>query len=543
MSTSLVRSSGVMALGTVASRLLGFVRNIVLAAAIGTSVVGETFAVANTVPNMVYLLVVGGVINAVFVPQLVRAAKEHPDGGKAYTDRLLTVTVLGLLALTVVATVAAPLIVDLVYDGPAGGRPLAVLLAYWCLPQIFFYGVYTVLGQVLNARGSFGPMMWAPIANNVVAIAVGLLLLGASLDPSRPATVSSATTTLLGAGTTLGVVVQAVVLLPVLRRTGYTWTPRLDLRGSGLGKAASLARWTIGFVLVNQAAYVVVTRLSTSALADYARTVPRGHHVRGVGIAAYQNAYLFFMLPHAVVTVSLVTALLPAMSSYAADDDVRGVRRLLSRTLRLVTVAVVPASAGLVLLGSSIGGVLFSHGDNDRADGSYVGLLLAAFAAGLVPFAFHHVLLRSFYAYEDTRTPFRIACGVSATNVVLALLVTPFVPAEWRTFALACAYAASYWVALCITGSLALRKLGPLDGSPTVRTLVRTVLAAAAGTVVGAVVLHVLRDLAPSASTAVVLPEAALAGLALVLVYLAACARMHVREVPELVAALTRRGR
>ena len=187
---SLLRASSVMAAGTVASRVLGFARSAVLVAALGSALTNSTFTVANTVPNIIYILLAGGVLNAVFVPQLVRAMKEGPERSRAYSDRLLTLAGLVLLAITVVATAAAPLVIDLY------GRRLtpedahvATLFAFWCLPQIFFYGVYTMLGQVLTARNSFGPMMWAPVLNNLVAIATGLAFIGIynnvnELDPS-----------------------------------------------------------------------------------------------------------------------------------------------------------------------------------------------------------------------------------------------------------------------------------------------------------------------------------------------------------------------
>ena len=178
-----------MAMGTVASRVLGLVRSLVLTYAIGTRLVGDTFTVANTVPNIIYILLAGGVLNAVFVPQLVRAMKNDPDGGQAYTDRLLTLAGLVLLGVTIAATSLAPVLMA-IYTGSdytRGDLAVATLFAYWCLPQIFFYGVYTLVGQVLNARGSFGPMMWAPIVNNIVAIAGALTFIALyTVDPADP---------------------------------------------------------------------------------------------------------------------------------------------------------------------------------------------------------------------------------------------------------------------------------------------------------------------------------------------------------------------
>src|SRR4051812_7365161 len=255
-----------MAAGTIASRALGFVRSIVLAAAIGTALVGTTYAVANTIPNIVYLLLLGGVINSVFVPQLVRSAKEDPDGGQAYTDRLLTLTALALLAIAVVATVAAPLLIDAYAssDWTSRDKAVATAFAYWCLPQIFFYGIYTMLGQVLNSRRSFGPMMWAPIANNVIVIAVALAFLAfGTVDVEDPSSLSTGEIAFLGLGTTLGVVVQALVLVPAVVAGDFRFRPRFGFRGYGLGHAMRLGKWAVGFVLVNQGSFIVVTRLAT----------------------------------------------------------------------------------------------------------------------------------------------------------------------------------------------------------------------------------------------------------------------------------------
>ncbi|NHC47382.1 murein biosynthesis integral membrane protein MurJ [Motilibacter aurantiacus] len=540
----LVRSSSVMVVGTVASRLLGFVRSIVIATAIGTALVGTTYSVANTVPNIVYLLLIGGVINSVFVPQLVRSAKEDPDGGQAYTDRLLTLTALCLLVITVVATLAAPLLIDAYASTGWSSRDkaVAVAFAYWCLPQILFYGVYTMLGQVLNSRRSFGPMMWAPVANNIVVIAMALaFLVFGSVDVVDTDSLSTGEIAFLGAGTTIGVVVQALVLLPALRAAGYRYRPRFDFRGHGLGHALSLAKWTIGFVLVNQASYVVVTQLATGV--DSAAKEAGIDY--GVGYNAYQNAYLFFMLPHSVITVSVVTAMLPAMSGAAADGRVGEVRRQLSQGLRLIGTALVPAAALLVLVGPVVTTVLFSVGDNLTTDaGAYIGLLVATFALGLIPFSAHHVLLRAFYAYEDTRTPFKIACIVTVTNIVLALAVVPALPVRWKTVGLAGAYAATYWIALAVTAASARRRLDGIDGARVVRTYVRLVLAVLVAAAAGAAVLVALRWAIGSALPAAVVQTLAVT-VVLVAVFALAARRMRVSELDQLLGSLPggRRGR
>lgn len=479
---SLLRASSVMAAGTVVSRILGFVRSAVLVAALGQALTLSTFTVANTVPNILYILLAGGVLNAVFVPQLVRAMREGERHAQEYADKLLTLAGLVLGVVTLVATLLAPLLIGL-YTGlsqhDASDTRIATLIAYWCLPQIFFYGAYTMLSQVLNARGSFGPMMWAPVVNNLIAISGGLIFIVAfHVEEQDPTSLGTGAITLLGASTTLGVIAQAAVLVPVLRRSGFRYRPRLDFRGSGLGKAGDLARWTLLFVLVNQLAYVVIVNLGYAAdteakdLLDY-----------GVGYGAYATAYLIFVLPHSVITVSVMTGLLPRMSREAAEGDLVAVRRSLSEAWRLTGVGVVVAAAGLVALGPELTGVLYASSGVEGA--RYIGLLTAAFALGLPAFSAQYVALRGFYAFEDTRTPFLIQVAIAVTNVVLALAAYSVLPLRWRMVGVALAYAVTYAGGLALSTSVLSRRTGGLDGHAVVRHYVRLVVAAVPAALLG----------------------------------------------------------
>jgi putative peptidoglycan lipid II flippase len=477
--SGLLRNSTVMAAGTVVSRLLGFGNKAVQGAAIGGALTAATFNVANVVPNMIYILLVGGVLNAVFVPQLVRAMKEHPEGGRAYTDRLLTLAGLVLLAITIIATACAPLVIRLVASSSWSDKDVAVAVAFafWCLPQIFFYGLYSLLGQVLNARGSYGPMMWAPIVNNLVAITTGLAfitLFTADVDVERPSSLSGAAISLLGIGTTLGVAAQALILLPVLRRTGFRWRPRFDYRGHGLGKAGELAKWTLLFVLVNQLAYIVIVRLGTSIDKEAADVLDFG-----AGFVAYGAAYLVFILPHSIITVSVVTGLLPRMSRHAADGRLGDVRDDLDTGWRLISVGIVAAAAAFVALGPQITGVLFTTFDRQQPGTShYIGLILAALGVGLPFFSAQYVALRGFYAMEDTRTPFLLQVAIGATNIGLALLAYSVLPLQWRMVGIAGAYAVTYLVGLALSTAVLRRRLGGLGGQQVLRTYVRLLVAA-----------------------------------------------------------------
>ncbi len=243
-------SSAVMAAGTVVSRLSGFVRNALLAAALGQALHADLFTIANTIPNMLYILLAGGVFNAVLVPQLVRAQKFDPDGGDGYTNRVVTLAAVFLAGVTAVLVIGAPVVMRLFLDGSffspelAPQREAVIAFARYCLPQVFFYGMFVLVGQILNARGSFGPMMWAPIANNVISVAVlaiYLFVFGPVQDlcahgsPGPLALAGPGSTVggftagqelLLGLGSTAGIVAQFVILLPFLKRAGFTFHPR-----------------------------------------------------------------------------------------------------------------------------------------------------------------------------------------------------------------------------------------------------------------------------------------------------------------------------
>ena len=474
----LLRTSTVMAVGTTASRALGFARSAALAAAIGVHLTSDTFTVANTVPNIIYILLAGGVLNAVFVPQLVRAMKD-PDGGQGYADRLLTLAGLVLLGVTVSATALAPVLMAIFTgnDYTRADVAVATTFAFWCLPQIFFYGVYSLVGQVLNARGSFGPMMWAPAVNNVVAIAGALTFIALySVDPQDPSSLSTGGIALLGGTATLGVALQALVLIPVLRRANFRYRPRFDFRGHGLGKAGELAKWTLLFVLVNQLSYLVVVNLATNAGKLSATT-----H-QGAGLTTYSNAYLIFILPHSILTVSVVTGLLPRMSRAAADGRLASLRDDISTGWRLTAVGTVFVAALFVALGPDLTGVLFAA-NPDPGSARFIGSVTAAFALGLPAFSGQYVALRGFYAQEDTRTPFLLQVVIAATNVILALGAYALFPERFSLVGLALAFTFAYFVGVVLCAAVLRRQLGGVDGRRVVRTFVQLVVAVLPGAI------------------------------------------------------------
>lgn len=479
-----MRSGAIMAAGSVVSRATGFVRSAVVAAALGLGLSADGYAVGNSVPTIVYMLLLGGALNAVFVPELVKAARQHEDGGAAYTDRLLTVCVLALLVITGVAVWGAPAIVGAYTDYTGGQATMTVAFARFCLPQIFFLGLFTLLGQVLNARGRFGAMMWTPVLNNVVVIAV----FGLYLATGDGGSLTTAETALLGWGTTAGIAVQAFALVPALRAARFRFRPRFDWRGSGLTRPMRSAGWLVLLVLTNQAAYWVTTRLATAAgLRAQAAGIDGG-----AGFSAYNNAYLLWAVPHGIITVSLVTALMPRMSAAAADGDTTGVRRDLSYALRTSAVAVVPAACALFALAQPAMALVFQYGETDAGDIAVMAGTLMAFAPGLIAFSGQYVLSRTFYALSDTRTPFLLNLVITGLNAGLSVTAYALLPARWAVTGIAGAYSLALFAGWAVTAfvlnrSLAVRdtRAPALRSSATVGSQARLLLAAVPATLLG----------------------------------------------------------
>ncbi len=530
--TSLAGSARSMAVGTIASRGTGFLRTAVIASVLGVAAVGDAFNLANTAPNIVYELLLGGVLTSVVVPLLVRAAKEDGDDGNAYAARLLTLVVLALGAASLLLVLLAPLVVDL-YGGDLSpeAHDLAVVFARFLLPQVLFYGAGAVMGAYLNTRGRFGPPMWAPVLNNVVVIATGAaFFLMPGPDRVEPGTITDAQITVLGVGVTLGIVAQTVALVPALRATGFRFRPRLDLRGSGLGHAARLAKWVFLYVAASQAAYLVVVRLATSA----------GGEAEGRGYASYTYAFVLWQLPHAIVAVSVITALLPRMSRAAADGRTDDLRASLNRGLRLTVSVLVPAAVAFVVLGRDLAALVFARGNVSVDEARFIGLLLGVFAVGLVPFSAYQLQLRAFYAMQDTRTPTLINLGVNATLVVTDLVLYALLPDDLKVLGLAAGHATSFVAGLVLCSVVLSRRVGGLDVHLVVRTGVRCLLAAVPPAVVAgllALLAHELLGDGPLGAAAAL----ALGGGALGAGYVLLTRRLRVPEVGEVAGPVLRR--
>lgn len=469
--SGLLQSSAVMAAGTMVSRLTGFIRSALIVSALGTALLGDTFQVAYQLPTMIYILTVGGGLNSVFVPQLVRSMKEDEDGGEAFANRLLTLVMVALAALTVVGVLIAPLLVRTLSNSVAGdpaANEVAITFTRYFLPSIFFMGVHVVMGQVLNARGKFGAMMWTPVLNNIVIIVtLGMFLwvYGTSRDSGMSVTtIPPEGQRLLGIGVLLGLVVQALAMIPYLRETGFRLRLRFDWKGHGLGKAAMLAKWTVLFVLANQAGALVVTQLATAAVRDT--------NIAGTGFSAYANAQLIWGLPQAIITVSLMAALLPRISRSAAEGDGGAVRDDISQGLRTTAVAIVPIAFGFLALGIPMCTLIF--GTSGTGGATNMGYMLMAFGLGLIPYSVQYVVLRAFYAYEDTRTPFYNTVIVAAVNAAASALCYLVLPARWAVAGMAAAYGLAYAIGVGVAWNRLRKRLGgDLDGARVLRTYAR----------------------------------------------------------------------
>lgn len=483
---NLGRHATLMASGTAVSRVLGFIKAALLGYAIGlTGDAANAFAVGNTLPNIVYLLIAGGVLNAVLVPQVVRAYQRPGTDGDEYVNRLLTLGAALLAGLAAILTIAAPALVTIYADfGDPDRTGLAVLIAYWCLPQVLFYGLYSLIGQVLNARGNFGPLMWAPVVNNLVAMAgLGAYIAvygGWASHPELtddPGAWSAGQIALLAGTATLGVVAQAVVLLLPLYRSGFRYRPRWGLRGAGLGRAGRVASWTFAGLVVGQLGILVVNRVASGVAAA------AGSSVGLASNAVYNYAFLVFMLPHSLVTVSLLTALFTGLSAKAAAGDVRAVRAELSFGLRTVGLFTVVAAAVIMVLAYPFARVL--QPSVPAQDVAALATVIVAMLLGLPAFGAWSMAQRVFYAYEDARSMFPIQIVMAFVVVAGTLLAQAVAPPRYWVAGAALAMSVSYLVGAVVALRTLRRRLEGIGAGRILRLYVRAGLAAALAAAAG----------------------------------------------------------
>lgn len=514
------RASAIMAAGTLTSRALGFVRTILLTSLIiGT--VGNVWETSNKIPNQIYLLLAGGVINAVLVPQITRALKDR-DGGKAYTDRILTLAMSILLGATIVCMIASPLIFKLGYVDATGDTwRLGILFTLLCMPQLFFYGLYTMLGEILNARSRFGALMWSPALANIFAIAgIVWLLVGHPDHPiGDPSKWTTSMIVVLAGSATLGIVAQAIVLIIPLRRSGYSWSPNFSFRGVGLRNTSTIAGWAFASVIVQQLGVFLVT----------------GNLLNPIGSAnqAQGYAFLFFMLPHSLVTLSLITALFTRMSRAAHEGRARAVTQDTELSLRLSSVATIPATFGALVAAGPLCRAFYPS-IATAVERQTIALLI-----GLVPFTVCVVVQRALFAYQDAKTPFVMQVWCTIITSALAIPAV-LLPDEWRGFG------------VCLAGSLAYfaeatmgfrwlrdRRLPQLRMLGVMQTWARLAVASILALVVAFAARFALTLVVGVDTRAANLLTFIVAAGIFMALYVVFARRLHVREIEELIGAVS----
>ena len=530
------RSTAVMSTGTLLSRGTGLVRVAVTLAALGTFAISDAYAKANTTPNIVYELVLGGILTSVFVPLLVDWARTNgTEAAWEVGSRFLTIVLVVLSAVTAIAMIFAPQIMRFYLGGVENladrqaELEIGTFFLRWFLPQIVFYGIGAVAAGMLTANRRFAAPMFAPVLNNIVVIVtmVAFMALRHGADPTI-ASVSTGQRLLLAAGTTLGVVTMTVALWPSLRRLGFRWHLRFDWRHETVRRLLHLARWVVVYVVANQIAYFIIIRLS-------GRIPVEGAYV------VYANAFIFFSLPHAIIAVSIFTALLPGMSARWTDRNTAGVRDLFSRGLRDTEIAMIPAAAGYAVLAGPIAELVASYGHMAPANTALLGRTLAAFAVGLPFFSAFQFLTRTFYATQDAKTPALANIAVAIVNLGADLWLA--IGLGLGVVGLALGYAISYLAGTVILYALVHKRLEGADGRRILATIARTLAAsiltaaAAWGAAAGvAVVLDVSRPLMRLVQVAVAVAAGVLAFALGALIF-------RIQEADEVWQALSARFR
>ena len=542
-----------MAVGTLLSRVLGFLRQLLLVYALGLgSTVTDTFVNANNLPNLIFLLVAGGVFNTVLVPQILKASRA-PDRGADYISRLLTLGVVVTFVLTGLVTIGAPIVMRLTTsDYSPQQLALATVFAYWCLPQIFFYGLYALLTQVLNAHGAFGPAMWAPLVNNIVAIAgLGMFIWIFGTNAANPHTIEAWGTpqTLLVAGaSTVGVVIQTAMLFIPVGRLGLGLRPRFGWRGVGLGAAAKIGIWTLATTAVGQLTFLYLMKIASQpgAVREQLREAGNPSWQFIPGNTVLEMASQLYLLPHSIIALSLATVLFNRMTAASQAGDRRGVRIALSQGLRTMAVATVFSALALFALAAPLGR-FFSGGS--ATDGVMLAQTLSILALSTPFLSANFMMSRVFYSYEDAKTPFKVQVWLGILNVVGATVIQ-FLPARYIIFAIATLYTVGNILSVVLSGTYLRRKLGNLDGVTVARSYIRMGYAALGAAVAGGLAVWLLGGLSSRgfiwSSSFAALLSIIVIGVAMLLVYVALLRIFGVTELRDLlrpiVGRLTRRG-
>ncbi|MGY0006845.1 murein biosynthesis integral membrane protein MurJ [Micromonospora sp. I033] len=529
--TSAAANSAVMAIGSLVSRGTGFVRNLMVGAALG-NLVGNVFTTAQFLPNQVYEFLLGGVLTSVLIPVLVRRRKTDPDRGEAYAQRLLTLAVLALAATALIAMAGASVLTALYASGKDESyTDLVTNLSYLMLPMLFFTGLSALIAAVLNTRGHFAAPMWAPILNNLVVIgAFGLYILIYGAEAIRPEDMGWGQILLVGGGALLGVAVQAAGLLPALRKVGFRWKLRFDFRELGLRELAQLGAWMFCYVAVNQLGLFVVVNLLTRAAGE-----------DSAGLLIYNNVFLLLMMAHGIIAVSIITALMPRMSAAAADGRFHDVTADLSRGTRMVTAVLAPIAVCYAVLAGPISVVVFRYGafTGDNAVATSTVLLVAAI--GLVPFAISQLFTFAFYALPDTRTPALVNIPVVALRVLLQIGLYLAFSATFAAAGMMLGNAISYVAAAVISALLLRPRVGRIGLGGIMRTMGRVVVAALGAALVGLLVVKLLPGDPAHLSWLAAAVQLVIGGVVIGVTYLGLAMVLRIGEITEVVGMVRRR--
>lgn len=523
--------SAIMAAGSLVSRIIGFVRNALIGMTLGATV-GDAYTSAQFLPSQIYELLLGGILSSVLIPLLVRRRKADSDGGQAYTQKLLTFAVVCLGIATVLVVLAAPWITAIQSSNRSSDayQDLVTKFAYLILPIIFFTGISALIGAVLNVRGHFAAPMWAPILNNLVVIATcGVFIVAfGRTDGLRPEDMSPAMIAVIGGGTLFGMIVQAIGLLPALRRVGFTWNWKWDPRSLGMGEVGRLAGWMLCYVAANQiAVFVVVRVLSGVSGGDNASTL------------AFNNVYLLTMMAHGIIGVSVMTALLPKMSAAAAEGRLADVSADLSRGIRLVTTALAPFAVAYGVLGVPIAVTLFQGGNftYEQAYGTGRVLVVAAFA--VIPLSISYLCTYAFYALQGNRTVALINIPVVGLRIVGYFVLAGLLSESLTAAGMTGANAVSYLLSAVISLAILRRRIGRLNLGSVAMALMKVLVAAAVAAALGFLVVRLLPG-GGEPDRLEALLQLALGGIVIVVAYLGTAALVRVREVSQ-VAGMVRR--
>jgi putative peptidoglycan lipid II flippase len=531
---STASSSAIMAAGSLVSRLIGFLRTVMLGAALGGAAggIGDAYTNAQFLPGQIYELLLGGILSSVLVPMLVRRRKSDADRGQAYTQKLMTVAIVGLGIATLLVVAAAPVFTAIqASQGSDQFRHLVTMFAYLILPIIFFTGLSALLGAVLNVRGHFAAPTWAPILNNVVVIAACVAFIAVFGDAKslRPEEMTSGRIALIGGATLLGMIAQAAGLLPALRKVGFVWKWRWDPRSLGLRELGGLAGWMFLYVAVNQiGVFVVANTLSGVSSGDKA------------GLLIFNNVFLLVMMAHGIIGVSVMTALMPRMSAAAADNRYADMKTDLTYGLRMSTTALAPVVVLYAVLAAPLAVTLFQHGAFTAGQAGATAKVLIVGAFAVLPLSISYLCTYTFYALQGNKTAALINVPVVVVRIGVQLILVVVLSDGLTAAGLMAGNGVSYLVSAAISMVVLRKRIGRLGMRPVAAAFAKVAAAAVVAAGAGLLVRQLLPgDGTPDHVDSIV--QLIVVGVVIVAVYLGMAIILRVREISQVVAMVRRK--